>query len=129
MRTRRTLQAAVCAVVVATLPFSARAQTPLASGLLRILGARLAIQVRTDAPTEVPINTPFTIPNQLVDGDGNALATAALFSTPVFVTGEISGAGLGSQTGDGSPASGAITIPPLLPPPAPTLPRSAQSDL
>ncbi len=78
------------AVALATLPTLAHAQAPLASGLLRILGARLTVQV----PANVPINTPFSLPTQLVDGDGHPLAAGTLFATgTVFVRGDLSGAG------------------------------------
>ena len=89
---------------------TAAAQIPLASGLLRILGARLTVE----APASVPINAPSSLPTQLVDGDGTPIATDTLFSSPVFVTGELSGAGLDAAVVLGPiPLGTPLPVPPL----------------
>ena len=99
------------ACLVATLPTLAHAQAPLASGLLRILGARLTVQV----PANVPINTPFSLPTQLVDGDGHPLAAGAVFAAgTVFVRGDLSGVGLDAAVPLDSVAPGSpLAIPAL----------------
>jgi hypothetical protein len=111
-------------VIAAALLLShvAYAQQLLASDALRILGARLEVQ----APADVPIDTPFTLPTALIDGDGHAIVADTLFTAgSVLVRGELSGPGLAGSTGGDAGATLSVgPVPAGSPLPIPALTRA-----
>lgn len=119
-RRRRALTCRVVVVIAAALLLShvAYAQQLLASGALRILGARLEVQ----APADVPIDTPFTLPTALIDGDGHAIVADTLFTAgSVLVRGELSRPGLTESAGATLPVG---PVPAGSPLPIPALTRA-----